>query len=224
MTIQEAIQLRHSVRSYWEKPLDPQTIAALQEEIDACNAESGLHIQLVCNEEKAFKSFLAHYGKFSGVQNYIVLVGPKTPDFDERSGWYGERLVLKAQMLGLNTCWAALTFSKAAAKKHCTIGEDERLGCVIALGYGVDQGRIRSSKSVDECCDAEEPMPLWFSAGMKAAMLAPTAINQQRFFFTLLPDGRVKAESKGGPCSKIDLGIVKYHFSIGAGEENVRWV
>lgn len=63
----EVMKLRHSVRQYKNTPLETELISALQSEIDVCNRESGLHIQLVTNEPKAFDSFMAHYGKFSGV-------------------------------------------------------------------------------------------------------------------------------------------------------------
>ena len=106
MTLLEAMQTRHSVRSYKNIPLKPEDILTLQKEIDACNEEDGLHIQLVTNEPKAFDSFMAHYGKFSGVQNYIALIGKKSAGLEERLGYYGERLVLLAQTLGLNTCVA----------------------------------------------------------------------------------------------------------------------
>ena len=166
MTVQEAISARHSVRTYLTKPVEPAIVNALRAEIRACNAEGGLHIQLVMNEPMAFRGFFAHYGKFRGVCNYIVLAGKRAKDLDERAGWFGERLVLLAQTLGLNTCWVGLPFSKA---------------------------------------------------------VAPTAMNQQRFRFTLLPDDTVRAESRGGSYSHVDLGIVKYHFQLGAGRESFRW-
>lgn len=53
-------------------------------------------------------------------------------------------------------------------------------------------------------------------------MLAPTAMNQQKFCFTL-SEGAVKADNLGGFYSKVDLGIVNYHFELGAGRENFRW-
>ena len=108
MTILEAIAARHSVRNYQDKPIPAETADALRAEIDACNRESGLHIQLVTGEPKAFDGIMAHYGKFSGVQNYIALVGKKSAGLDEALGYYGERIVLKAQTLGLNTCWVAM--------------------------------------------------------------------------------------------------------------------
>ena len=49
MTIQEAMHARHSVRQYENRPLGDEVIAALKQEIAACNRESGLHIQLVTN-------------------------------------------------------------------------------------------------------------------------------------------------------------------------------
>lgn len=71
------MQERHSVRSYTGKPIEGEKRAALQSYIKQCNQESGLHFQLVLDESNAFDSFLAHYGKFSGVRTYIALVGKK---------------------------------------------------------------------------------------------------------------------------------------------------
>ena len=96
MELMEVMKMRHSVRQYTDKPLGKEILDALQQEIDACNKESGLHIQLITDEPKAFDSFMAHYGKFSGVRNYIALVGKKGRQLDEQCGYYGERLVLKA--------------------------------------------------------------------------------------------------------------------------------
>lgn len=219
MELIEAIQARHSVRQYTDKPLTEDILAVLNNEIDICNKESGLHIQLITNEPKAFNSFMAHYGKFSGVTNYIALIGKKSPDLDEKCGYYGERLVLLAQQLGLNTCWVALTYSKI--KSAFTTGKGEKLCVVIALGYGKTQGVPHKSKPMSEVMQAVNP-PIWFQNGIKAALLAPTATNQQKFQFSL--DGnRVSIKAGTGFYTKMDLGIVKYHFEIGAGTENFIW-
>jgi hypothetical protein len=213
-----AIEKRHSVRRYIDKEIDNKILTELKAEIDECNKVSGLHIQLITNEPKAFDSIIAHYGRFKGVCNYIALVGKKGADFDEKSGYYGERIVLKAQMLGLNTCWVAVSFSKKAVRKAVDIEQDEVLGCVIALGYGETQGVARKSKPMEKLYKTDVQAPDWFIKGMEAAMLAPTAINQQKFLFTL-SEGKVTAEATGGVYSKVDLGIVKYHFEIGSGKK-----
>lgn len=220
MSITEAMKARHSVRQYEARSISPETIAALQGEINACNRESGLHIQLVANEPKAFDSFMAHYGKFSGVTNYIALIGKKTPALDEKCGYYGERLVLKAQELGLNTCWVAMTYSKV--KTAYRVEQGEKLCVVIALGYGKTQGVPHKSKSISEVCRIEEQMPDWFKNGMEAVLLVPTAMNQQKFMFAR-NGSKVSVQAGKGFYTKLDLGIVKYHFEIGAGKENFEW-
>lgn len=221
MSITEAMKARHSVRQYKNQPIGAEEISALQSEIDDCNRESGLHIQLVTNEPKAFDSFMAHYGKFSGVTNYIAMIGKKDSALDEKCGYFGERLVLKAQELGLNTCWVAMTYSKI--KTAFTVGQGEKLCVVIALGYGENQGVPHKSKAISEVSKAEGAMPDWFKNGMEAALLAPTAMNQQKFMFTL-DGGKVSVKAGMGFYTKLDLGIVKYHFEIGAGKENFEWV
>ena len=77
MELINAINERHSVRQYSDRPIEAELLKELQAEIEACNREGQLHIQLVTNEPKAFDGFMAHYGKFSGVKNYIALIGKK---------------------------------------------------------------------------------------------------------------------------------------------------
>lgn len=221
MTELEAIRARHSVRQYQNKPLKPDELAQLRAEVDACNRESGLHIQLVVNEARAFEGTMARYGKFSGVRNYFAMVGKAGPDLQEKCGYWGERLVLRAQAMGLNTCWVALTFTKV--KSAYTLGGGEKLAAVIALGHGKTQGVPHKSKPMEEVARAAEPAPEWFRAGMEAVLLAPTAVNQQKFLFTLEEDGRVSAQPGHAFYAKMDLGIAKYHFEVGAGRENVQW-
>ncbi|MBQ6807666.1 MAG: nitroreductase [Firmicutes bacterium] len=220
MDILQAMQARHSVRKYTAQKIEPEKVQALQEEIAACNQEADLRIQLFTEAPEAFGSLLAHYGLFHGVQNYIALVGKESASLEEKVGYYGERLVLKAQMLGLNTCWVAASFSRRKCKAE--IAADEKLVCVIALGYGTNQGRPHRNKPLESLCRYEGEIPTWFLRGMEAAMLAPTAINQQKFRFHLHGD-QVRAEATGGPYSLVDLGIVRYHFELGAGQENFSW-
>lgn len=223
MTMLETIMARHSVRAYLTRPIEAEMAERLRQEIIACNEEGKLHLQLITEEPNAFGGFMAHYGKFTNVRNYIALVGKRGKELDERFGWYGERIVLLAQMLGLNTCWVGLTFSRGAARKRIQIAKGEELRGVIALGYGLTQGVPHESRPMRECFRAERTLPEWFVRGMKAAMLAPTAVNQQHFRFTLIGENTVRAEATGGAYSKMDLGIVKYHFAQLAGEGNFNW-
>lgn len=221
MNIQDAIKRRHSVRSYSPTKISSKDEAKLKTLIAQSNKVSGLHLQLITQDPKAFSGFKARYGNFDNVRNYIALVGPKGGDTEEKIGYYGEELVLKAQMLGLNTCWVMLTYSKN--KDRVEIGPNEKLYGVIAIGYGTTNGSSRKSKTPQEVADNLEDAPAWYLKGIEAALMAPTAVNQQKFHFSREGDV-VDAKVAGtGFYTKADLGIVKKNFELGAGKDNFSW-
>lgn len=211
MDILEIMRNRHSVRQYKNQVIEEAKRQELNSYIKEVNNESKLSIQIFYDEPKCFDSFMAHYGKFVNVKNYIAIVGNKNEQ--EKAGYYGEKIVLKCQEMGLNTCWVAMTHGKSQAK----IKKGQKLLIIISLGYGDTPGVAHKSKSIDVLCSADEEVP-WFKAGMEAVSLAPTAMNQQKFLFEL-KNGVVTAKSLGGFYSKIDLGIVKYHFEAVTGHE-----
>ena len=226
---------------------------ALQEKIDAVNREGRLHIQLIRNEPKAFLGPLARYGKFRGVTDYLVMAGVKAAikrgqsqaclnyaereqvrmkfnadDLDDRIGYYGEQLVLYAQTIGLNTCWVGLSYTKIPGTY--TLNEGEVIQAYISIGYGETQGVSHKIKRIDQVSNVSDSTPDWFRRGVEAALLAPTAINQQKFYFELLPaeNGQIAKVAAKRHFSlvgytQMDLGIAKYHFELGAGIENFQW-
>jgi nitroreductase len=238
MTLQEAIEARHSVRAYKDQPLSEEIVKVLEDEIVKLNREGQLHIQLICNEPKAFQGTIAKYGKFRNANNYLVMAGEKAEDLDERVGYYGEHLVLLAQTLGLNTCWVGLSYSKVPGTY--VLGEGEKIVCYIAIGYGETQGSGHKIKTVEQVSrsavrtlgsskNASDITPSWFKKGVEAALLAPTAVNQQKLSFEYvgMNNNRHQVRAKRGfsmiGYTKIDLGIAKYHFEIGAGKDNFEW-
>ncbi len=228
MTIQEAIKARHSVRAYKEQPIAEDIAKELEQKIVELNQQGRLHIQLVRNEPKAFQGKLAKYGKFRNVSNYLVMAGQKSDDLDERIGYYGEQLVLLAQMLGLNTCWVGLTYTKVPGTY--VLEEGEVIKAYIAVGYGETQGVEHKIKTVEQVSNASDTTPSWFKKGVEAALLAPTAVNQQKFSFEYIPtaDGKpdrilAKRSFSIVGFTQMDLGIVKYHFEVGAGETIFEW-
>lgn len=220
MDFKQAIIDRHSVRQYINKAISDDIKAQLLSFVAEQNKESGLNIQVIFDEPTAFDCFIADYGSFKNVTNYIALVGKKTSDLDEKCGYYGEKIVLFAQNLGLNTCWVGMSYSKS--KAHFALSKGEKLCLMIALGYGENQGKTHKSKTYSDVAKSIEPTPDWFKNGITAALLAPTAINQQKFKFSY--DGKcVDAKAGIGFFAKVDLGIAKAHFEIGAGKENFVW-
>ena len=217
--VMDLIHKRHSVRRYYDQPIAEEIRRQLDAYVEKLNNEGSLHIQIVYDEPECFNTRLAHYGSFENCTNYIAMVGTPAADLEERCGWYGELLVLEAQRLGLNTCWAALTHGKSKA----ILNPGEKEVILIALGYGKTQGDTRKSKRPEEVSDLSNDSPAWYRNGISAALLAPTAVNQQKFRFTR--DGNRVSAKPGllGTCLKIDLGIVKCHFELGAGKENFEW-
>ena len=228
MTLQEAIEARHSVRAYKDQPLADDVVKVLSERVSDINRDGRLHIQLILNEKKAFQGPIAKYGRFRNVSNYFVMAGKKADDLDELVGYYGEHLVLLAQTLGLNTCWVGLSYSKIPGTY--VLEADEKICCYIALGYGETQGVAHKIKTVEQVSNATDSTPSWFRKGVQAALLAPTAVNQQKFSFEYLgvENNTHKVRANKGfsmmGYTKIDLGIAKCHFEIGAGRENFAWV
>lgn len=239
MTLQEAIEARHSVRAYKDQPLAEDVVKRLEEEIAEVNQTGSLHIQLIRNEPKAFQGTLAKYGKFRNVTNYMVMAGKKSEDLDERIGYYGEHLVLLAQTLGLNTCWVGLSYKKIP--DTYVLDEGEVIKAYIAIGYGETQGSSHKIKTIEQVNrtavrtlgsskNASDITPLWYTKGIEAALLAPTAVNQQKFSFEYVGtnNGRHQVRAKKGISmigyTQIDLGIAKYHFEIGAGREHFDWM
>ena len=207
----EIIKNRHSVRQYKEQAIEQSKREEINSFIKDVNDKSNLSIQAFYDEPTCFDSFMAHYGKFENVKNYIAIVGNKNEQ--EKAGYYGEKIVLKCQKLGLNTCWVAMTHGKSKAE----IKKGQKLLIIISLGYGKTQGVPHKSKSIADLGHADQQTE-WFETGMEAVSLAPTAMNQQKFLFEL-KNGKVTARNLGGFYSKIDLGIVKYHFEAVTGHE-----
>ncbi len=228
MTIDEAIKQRHSVRAYKDMPLTDDDVRLLEDKIEELNAGGHLHMQLIQNEPKAFQGMLAKYGKFRNVRNYIVMAGKKAEDLDERIGYYGEQLVLSAQMAGMNTCWVGLSYKKVPGTY--VLNDGEVIKAYISIGYGESSGVQHKIKRIEQVSNADANTPEWFNKGVEAALLAPTAVNQQKFYFEYirteggcLPCVRARRLFSLAGYTKMDLGIAKLHFETGAGKENFAW-
>ena len=224
MELIDAIKARHSVRKYTDRPIEADKVTALRNLIDNINHNTGLNIQLVLEEPKSFASGIWKYGSFAGVKNYLIMAGPKGTVAEEQIGYYGEQIVLLAQTLGLNTCWVGLTYKKIPGT--FTLRDGDTVHCAIALGYGQTQGVPHpQKKGIEESVEVEGTMPEWFKSGMEAVLMAPTAINQQKFKFILREGNAVEAKTTFtlNGYTNVDLGIAKCHFEIGAGKDDFMW-
>ena len=216
MTEIEAIKARHSVRSYKRGMIEPEKVIQLRAKIAELNVEGGLRMQFIEDAGNTYNKLLNRAMGLGSAPSVIACVGKDAADLETRIGYYGEKLVLFAQSLGLNTCWTG-TFNHKTIPAE--VAPDEKLVIAIAIGYGKDQGKARKSKTAEQIVEAAGERPDWFDKGVELALLAPTAINQQKFAIKLTDGENVEFVDKGGPYSKIDIGIVKCHFEIGSGRK-----
>ena len=221
----ETIRERHSVREYDGKPLARAEFDALGAVVEECARESGLGIQLVGDNPEVF-NVIARFGLIRGCRTHVAFVvdDAKAGDVaaDEAIGYWGQRIVLAAQDMGLNTCWCALCSRK---KSRAVVAPGKKIRLVIAVGHGKTQGFSRKTKSVEALSSVEcAKGPAWFAEAMEAAQLAPTAMNNQNFKITLLSDGKtVRIDAPQSGLNVIDEGIVRCNFEIAANEAGVDW-
>ena len=120
----DAIKQRHSVRQYKPDRIEDDKVALIKAKIHELNAEGNLHLQFIEDADKTYNKLFNKVAGLGSAPSVIACVGKDTPGLDQRVGYYGEKLVLYAQTLGLNTCWTG-TFNR----KNITadISEGERL-------------------------------------------------------------------------------------------------
>jgi len=211
MTDVEAVYARHSIRSYQNRKIELDIQEKLQEKISELNAEGNLHLQFLADAGKTYNNMITKAFGLGSAPSVIACVGPESDDLEECIGYYGEKLVLYAQTLGLNTCWTGI-FNKSAVQAEINPGE--KLVIMIAIGYGAKGGLNRKSKKSEQVTFGNEDKPEWFNKGVELALLAPTSVNQQKFEIGYV-NGEVIFRDKPAVNSKIDLGIIRCHFEIG---------
>lgn len=214
MDVLNLMRSRHSVRSYIDKPIEDDKKIAINELIASLNEKYGTNVQVVFDDENAFKNANASYGIFQGCKNYVALVA-KDP---VTAGYVGEIIALKAQQLGLNTCFVALTYKKGAVKSKISLNANEKLQCNLALGYGKMQGVPHKSKTREQILEVKGAVPSNLERIIEACLLAPTAINQQKFKI-VCKDGEAEVKKFGlGFYTDVDLGIIKCHKDLITGK------
>ncbi len=209
----DAIKERHSVRNYEAKKIEAEKVEKIRAKIEELNKEGNLHLQFMEDAGKTYNKLFNKVAGLGSAPSVIACVGIDDETLEQRVGYYGEKLVLFIQELGLNTCWAG-TFNEKNIGAE--VGDGEKLVISIAVGYGKDKGKPHKSKSPEQVIEAKGDRPYWFNKGVDMALLAPTAINQQKFIIRLNEDESVEFVDKGGIFSQVDLGIVRCHFEIGA--------
>lgn len=228
MDIIQAIEKRISCRAFTDQQVEQEKFERLEREVAAINEETGLHFQLYGPRADGTAIDMSPKMFAANPPCYAALVARKDPIEEEKLGYYGERLVLLAEMLGLSTCWVAGTYDKETARVE--LADGEVLHDVIPIGYApakipMKQRTIRAgirgrSKKLEDLYRGPVALgaaPEWIQACIDAVWKGPSAINEQPVVFVQdAADSPVRAELirvKTG-MEYMDLGIVKYHFEV----------
>ena len=176
MDFKEAMQKRHMVRKYTDKPLSDEIIAKINERIELNNKTYNLNMKLMINNSKGVSSIMKLI-MAKGVNNFIILAGDVSGNLDERLGYSGADIMLYAQTLGLNTWWVGGTFNRSVS----SYVDNKKVTGIIAIGYGQTQGVPHKSKNVEDVSKYEGTIiPSWFISGVDGALLA--SIKQTRLY------------------------------------------
>lgn len=150
----DAVNVRITTRMYEDEKIDSDLSRQLRQNIDAVNLISGLHMQLIENCPQVFARANAE-GHFRNAQNFIALIGPADSDeAREAAGYYGERVVLSAVLMGLQTGWVAGSWDKGEAERCCDISDNEELYLGIVIGYQEGYSALME-ESYEQRCETQ---------------------------------------------------------------------
>lgn len=214
----EAIELRHSLRSYTGEPLDSTIREKLRTYLETgWEPYPGARTRAVLiegkeNAQRIFKGVIGSYGAVQNAPALIAFVADvDDPFFYEATGFMGEQVVLYATALGLDTCWVGGFFRPDVAGELAGIrSQSERVLAVTPVGNAKEGGmsslyeglfkfgakRKGKRKSVQEISYVEdvEP-PHWFWRALEAVRIAPSSFNHQPWHFFYHSDGRISIHS-----------------------------
>jgi nitroreductase len=200
--ISNLVRERYSCRTYSGAPIESGTLQLLVIYSDRCQeGPFGFvsRFEVVAaseGDDQALKG-LGTYGFINNAPGYIIGAtkdgGKNLEDF----GYLMEKIILFATELGLGTCWLGGTFTRSKFAKKISLGDDEIIPAVTAVGYadakprGIDQ-RIRKAAKSDQRLpwselffeeDASTPLSEKdtgdYHSPLEMVRLGPSASNKQ---------------------------------------------
>ena len=216
----DAILKRSSVRRYTGAPTKEQ----LDELGKLCRKISWQGITVRMFKGPGLKNSI------KGTDVYAVIVA-KQGTAPELEGYMGEALVLEATAMGLGTCWLGAGFYADVIGRNVNLQNDEAVHCVIAIGQAQLPTPAPKRRSIEQLTGKSEAdiaaIGQWQAEAVRLARLAPSAINQQPWHFTV-DSTSVSILERGVLINKysgIDRGICMLHAAVGASKagRNPSW-
>ena len=208
----DAVYARSSVRKY--------TAAPDKEQIDRHGALSkklswqGITVRMF--KGPGLKS------QIKGTDVYAVIVAKRGTPM-EMEGFMGEAFVLEATAMGLGTCWLGAGFVPEIINRNVNLQTDESVHCVIAVGKCDQPAVAPKRKAIEKICNVTEAqlgeLGAWQTEAVKAARIAPSAINMQPWKIEADKTSVAVLEPEFVLYKKfaaLDRGICMLHAAVGA--------
>ena len=176
------------------------------------------------------KNIAGYNGYMIEAPNYIVVLSDVKKGYIENSGYMGERIILKARDLGIDSCWVTINDSNAIKDKLDIISEKE-VTAIIALGYEDTKQTKNNSAAERLSVDQIVYMNEWGNNASIAeleerylleafsyARMAPSTLNRQPWRFII--DGEkiillIKNDDFTTDYEKgIETGIAMLYFGL----------
>ena len=217
-----AIQQRHSVRRYADRPLPAEIVAALHQaiaEVEPLDAGVPVTLSLLPFAQIGHRSAVGAIAILNPAPWYMIAHCPATPGRMEEVGFRMEQVVLAATSLGLGTCWIGGYFRAGALAEHLGCPPENIIvisplgwpqgGRLQAFAYTVSESlafKRGKRKPLEEFCfwqnwgqplqQAQVPETTWKALAM--ARLAPSWSNVQPWYF-LVREGQIYALADSRP-------------------------
>ncbi len=235
MNYKNLISNRKSVREFKNKSIEQKYFNEIESYINNSKKllpEISVEMKIFDNKDSYAKlnKIAGYNGYMIEAPNYVILLSDNKKGYIENSGYVGERLMLKARDLGIDSCW--ITFEDSnAIKEKLSISSDKEVTAIIALGY--EDEKKAKNKSVSDRLGVEEIVYMnewgnnanvseleerYLLEAFTYARMAPSSLNRQPWRFIIDGGNIVLAVKKDGFASdyeaSIDTGIAMLYFSL----------
>lgn len=230
MNILEAIRSRRSVRNYDGRDLSPAMRAALNDAIINSSDPFGGKVTVRLKDFSMADGFRpGTYGMINGARAFFLLYYADDDAAALSAGFRFEQTVLRAQSLGLGTCWIAGTFRGTDFDRDAALPDGSRLRAVCPVGHAVSEslkGRIARMalgsdrrKPFDKmffCGDFGHAVPddNRFHEALGMMRLAPSSRNSQPWRALVRGNTVHFYCIRKGKFSVLDCGIGLCHFYL----------
>lgn len=254
MTIQQAISIRKSIRTYKDEPISEELKSELKKYIENAGApfDTKQRFILIDTDITDKKVKLGTYGVISGAKTFICAAVEPEERYEENLGYAFEKIILHATLLGLGTCWLGGTFNKSGFSEVAGLKENEIMPVVSPVGYTgekrslIDRALVMGAgsknrknwselffnKNFDTPLNKDEAG--CFKDALEMVRLAPSASNKQPW--RIVKDGNTfhfflrrttgYRGLIGFDIQRLDIGIAMCHFEAVINEQGLKgaWI